>query len=195
MIIGVPKEIKREEYRVGLVPAGVKVLVEGGHKVVVTKGAGLGSGIPDEAYVRMGAVMIPSNEEVYSLADMIVKVKEPIEPEYALLKPNQILYTYLHLAAVPELAKVLVEKEVASVAYETIELPDRSLPLLKPMSEIAGKMAIQVGATCLEKENGGKGILLGGVPGVKPARVTIIGGGTVGTNAAKIAVGMGAVVT
>lgn len=192
MIIGVPKEIKKQEYRIGLVPAGVKKLIDAGHKVLIEKGAGQGSGIADISYQKMGALILPNKEEIWAEADMIIKVKEPIEPEYQLMKKKQILYTYLHLAAVPELTKILLEKEISAIGYETIELDDGSLPLLRPMSEIAGKMAIQVGATYLEKEKGGKGILLGGVPGVRPAKVVIIGGGTVGTNAAKIAVGMGA---
>jgi alanine dehydrogenase len=192
MIIGVPKEIKVQEYRVGLVPAGVQKLVNAGHTVLVQKGAGLGSGLSDEEYVRWGGRIVDTAEDVWSESDMIIKVKEPIAPEYGLFRENQILYTYFHLAAVPELAPHLLEKKVSAIAYETIELPDRSLPLLTPMSEVAGRMAIQVGAACLEKERGGKGILLGGVPGVRPGKVAIIGGGVVGTNAAKMAVGMGA---
>ena len=195
MIIGVPKEIKVEEYRVGLIPAGAKRLIEHGHKVIIQKGAGEGSGILDEEYIKMGAEIVDTIEDVYAKADMIIKVKEPIEPEFKLLKENQILYTYLHLAAAPELANVLLERHVKAVAYETVELEDGTLPLLMPMSEIAGRMAVQVGATTLERQNGGKGLLLGGVPGVRRGHVVIIGGGTVGTNAAKIAVGIGARVT
>jgi alanine dehydrogenase len=195
VIIGVPKEIKTREYRVGMVPAGVRAIVSAGHTVMVEKGAGEGSGISDEAYLRVGAQIVKTADEIWKRAEMIVKVKEPIEPEYERIQTGQIIYTYFHLAAVPELAKVLVKKKVAAVAYETIQLPDNSLPLLRPMSEVAGKMSIQVGAASLEKEHGGKGILLGGVPGVRRGRVTIIGGGVVGTNAAKIAVGMGAEVT
>ena len=196
MIIGVPKEIKTREYRVGMVPAGVKALVSGGHTVLVEKDAGVGSGIPDSDYVRVGALIVTSADEVWKRAEMIVKVKEPIEPEYERIQTRQIIYTYFHLAGVnPELTKALIKKRAAAVAYETIQLEDGSLPLLRPMSEVAGKMAIQVGAACLEKEHGGKGILLGGVPGVRRGRVAIIGGGVVGTNAAKVAVGMGAEVT
>jgi alanine dehydrogenase len=195
VIIGVPKEIKTREYRVGLVPAGVKGFVGSGHKVLVEKGAGEGAGIPDADYERAGARLVKSADEVWKRAEMIIKVKEPVQPEYERIVEGQIIYTYFHLAAVPDLAKVLVKKKVASVAYETIQLDDGSLPLLKPMSEVAGKMAIQVGAHCLEKERGGKGILLGGVPGVRSAKVTILGGGVVGTCAAKIAMGMGAQVT
>ena len=196
VIIGVPKEIKVQEYRVGLVPAGVKALVDRGHQVLVETKAGVGCGNPDEDYVRWGAQIVDSAAEVWDRAEMIVKVKEPIAPEYPLFKDGQVQYTYFHLAAaVPELASALIEKNIASVAYETIELTDGSLPLLRPMSEVAGRMAIQVGAACLQKEHGGKGVLLPGVPGVKRGRVTIIGGGIVGTNAAKVAIGMGAKVT
>ena len=195
MIIGVPKEIKSREHRVGLVPAGVKGFVGSGHKVFVERGAGEGAGIPDADYERAGAKLLKSADEVWTRAEMIIKVKEPIPAEYERIVEGQIIYTYFHLAAVPELARVLVKKKVAAVAYETIQLDDGTLPLLKPMSEVAGKMAIQVGAASLEKERGGKGILLGGVPGVRNARVAIIGGGVVGTCAAKIAVGMGASVT
>lgn len=192
MIIGVPSEVKVREYRVGMVPAGVKALVEDGHQVLVQKGAGEGSGIPDSAFVEMGAEIRPTAADIWENAEMIVKVKEPIPSEYGLIQHGQLIYTYFHLAAVPELAKVLVDKHVAAVAYETIELEDGSLPLLRPMSEVAGRMSVQVGAVCLEKEHGGKGLLLGGVPGVRPGRVTIIGGGVVGTNAAKMALGLGA---
>jgi alanine dehydrogenase len=195
MIIGVPKEIKTREYRVGLVPAGTRAFVNAGHKVYVEKGAGEGAGIKDSDYERVGAKIAKGPDEIWKRAEMVIKVKEPIEPEYERIQSEQIIYTYFHLAAVPELAKVLVEKKVASVAYETIQPDDGSLPLLKPMSEIAGKMAIQVGAASLEKAHGGKGILLGGVPGVRRGKVTIIGGGVVGTAAAKVAVGMGAEVT
>lgn len=195
MIIGVPKEIKTREYRVGMVPAGVKAHVQSGHRVLVQKGAGEGSRISDEEYVKAGAELVASADEVWKRAEMIVKVKEPIPEEYVRIQEGQIIYTYFHLAAVPDLAAVLVKKKVAAVAYETIQLDNGALPLLKPMSEIAGKMSIQVGAASLEKEHGGKGILLGGVPGVRRGRVTILGGGVVGTNAAKVAVGMGAEVT
>ena len=195
MIIGVPKEIKVREYRVGVVPAGVRQLVDDGHEVLVEAGAGEGSGIGDAAYVEAGARIVPTAEEVWQRSEMIIKVKEPIEPEYDRMQHGQLVFTYFHLAAVPALAKALLEKEVAAVAYETIQLDDGGLPLLKPMSEVAGKMSIQVGAMCLEKEHGGRGVLLGGVPGVRRGRVAIIGGGVVGTNAAKVAVGMGAAVT
>ncbi len=195
MIVGVPKEIKTREYRVGMVPAGVAALVKSGHKVLVEKNAGIGSGIPDSDFQRVGATLVETAADVWKNAEMIVKVKEPLEPEYELMQPNQIIYTYFHLAAVPELAKVLIKKKIAAVAYETIQLDDNSLPLLRPMSEVAGKMSIQVAAGCLEKERGGKGILMGGVPGTRRAKVTVIGGGVVGTCAAKVAVGMGAEVT
>lgn len=192
MRIGVPSEVKNHEYRVGLVPAGVRDMVRRGHTVLVQKGAGVGSGITDEMYVAAGAQMVDTAEAVWRDVEMICKVKEPIASEYDLIQEGQIIYTYLHLAAVPELAQVLMEKKVSGVAYETIELADGRLPLLQPMSEVAGKMATQVGARGLEKEAGGKGILMGGVPGVRRARVVILGGGVVGLNAAKVAVGMGA---
>jgi alanine dehydrogenase len=195
MIIGCPKEIKVQEYRVGLTPAGVRELVALGHRVLVEKNAGLGSGIADDQYLEFGAEIVTSAAEVWGHSDMIVKVKEPIEPEYTLMRPGQVVYTYFHLAPAPELARVLIERKVTAIAYETIQLDNGVLPLLVPMSEVAGRMAVQVGASCLEKEHGGKGILLGGVPGVKPANVVILGGGVVGTNAAKMAVGMGADVT
>jgi len=192
MIVGVPKEIKIQEYRVGMVPAGVKKLTGSGHKVLVQKGAGVGSGISDEEYTEWGAQIVDTAQEVWKRSEMVVKVKEPLESEFALFQEGQILYTYFHMAAAPELAPPLLAKKVAAVAYETIQLKDGSLPLLQPMSEVAGRMAVQVGASYLEKERGGKGVLLGGVPGVRPGKVTILGGGTVGTNAAKMACGMGA---
>lgn len=195
MIIGVPKEIKVKEFRVGMVPAGVKQLVEAGHKVFVEKGAGEGSGISDEQYVAAGAKVLNTAKEVWEKAEMIVKVKEPQESEYKFFREGLVIYTYFHLAAEPTLTKALLKSKVIAVAYETIELEDHSLPLLRPMSEIAGRMSIQVGAMALQKEHEGKGILLGGVPGVKKGKVTIIGGGTVGTNAAKMAIGLGAEVT
>lgn len=195
MIIGVPSEVKNQEYRVGMVPGTARTLVERGHTVLVQRGAGLGSGIPDARYTDVGAQLVDGPDDVWGRAEMIVKVKEPIPVEYDRIRPEQIIYTYFHLAAVPDLAKVLLEKKVAAVAYETIQLADGSLPLLEPMSEVAGKMATQVGAHCLEKAQGGKGLLLGGVPGVGKGRVLVIGAGTVGINAAKIAVGMGAKVT
>ena len=195
MKIGVPTEVKNHEYRVGLIPAGVAEYTRRGHEVFVQRGAGLGSAIADAAYEEAGATMLEGPEAVWQAAEMIIKVKEPLSSEYERIKPGQLIYTYFHLAAVPELAEVLLDKEVAAVAYETIQLPSGQLPLLEPMSEVAGRMAIQVGARCLERESGGKGILLGGVPGVGRARVIIIGGGTVGTNAAKMAIGMGAQVS
>jgi len=194
VIIGVPKEIKTREYRVGMTPAGVRSLTARGHKVLVEKGAGVGSGIQDAEYVAQGAQIVASAAEAWG-ADMVVKVKEPLPAEYGFFRENLILYTYLHLAPEPELTKKLAEKKVAAVAYETIELADGSLPLLRPMSEVAGRMAVQVGASCLQKEHGGKGVLLGGVPGTRRGRVVILGGGVVGRNAATIAVGMGAQVT
>lgn len=195
MIIGIPTEVKVHEYRVGMVPWGVRQLVDHGHKVLVQAGAGLGSGIRDDAYKHAGASIVPSADEVWDRAEMIIKVKEPLEPEYKRMQPDQIVYTYFHLAPVPDLTSVVLERKIVGVAYETISPPGGGLPCLKPMSEVAGRMAIQVAARSLEKEHGGKGLLMGGVPGVRRANVVIIGGGVVGTNAAKIAVGMGAHVT
>ncbi len=195
MIIGVPKEIKISESRVGLTEAGVKQLVAEGHKVFVQESAGLGCQISDQDYIKAGAEMLPTAKDIYSKSDMIIKVKEPLPDEYDLMKENQILYTYLHLAAEPKLTKVLCERKVKAIAYETIQAPDGSLPLLTPMSEVAGRMATQVGAFYLQKDKGGKGILLGGVTGVHKAKVAVIGGGIVGVNAAKMAVGLGADVT
>jgi alanine dehydrogenase len=195
MIIGVPKEVKNRENRVAIVPGGVKQLVAAGHRVLIEQGSGQGAGIPDEKYIAAGATIVPSASEAWGEADMVIKVKEPIAQEYGYLREGLVLYTYLHLAAVPELADQLLKKKVSAIAYETIELEDRSLPLLTPMSEVAGRMAVQVGAQCLQKHSGGKGVLLGGVPGVKRGRVTIIGGGVVGINSAKMAVGLGARVT
>jgi len=195
MIIGVPKEIKISENRVGMTEAGARQLVKEGHTVIVEKDAGVGSGITNEQYQKAGAKIIDTKKEVYSQAEMIMKVKEPLPDEYDLLKENQILYTYLHLAAEPKLTKVLCERKVKAVAYETIQPENGSLPLLTPMSEVAGRMATQIGAFYLQRDHGGKGILLGGVTGVRPGKVTIIGGGVVGTNAAKMAVGLGATVT
>ena len=194
MLIGVPREIKTREYRVGMTPAGVRALVGHGHKVMVETSAGDGSAIGDEAYVRAGATIVKTAAEAWS-GDMVVKVKEPLPAEYGFFREGLILYTYLHLAAELELTKELAAKKVIGVAYETIQLEDNSLPLLRPMSEVAGRMAVQVGASCLEKEKGGKGVLLGGVPGTRRGRVVILGGGVVGRNAATIAVGMGAQVT
>lgn len=195
MIIGVPKEIKISESRVGLTEAGVRQLVAEGHRVYVQKDAGLGSRISNEAYIEAGAELLDTAKDVYGKSDMIVKVKEPLPDEYDLMKEEQILYTYLHLAAEPKLTKVLCERKVKAIAYETIEGPKGGLPLLTPMSEVAGRMATQVGAFYLQKDKGGLGILLGGVTGVHRGKVTIIGAGVVGTNAAKMAVGLGAEVT
>jgi len=195
MIIGVPKEVKISENRVGMTEAGVRQLVSLGHTVYVEKDAGMGSQITDEVYKESGAKILDSKSDLYSKSDMIVKVKEPLPEEYDLLKKDQILFTYLHLAAEPELAKVLVEKKVKAVAYETIEDKNGGLPLLMPMSAVAGRMATQIGAFYLQRDHGGKGILLGGVSGVRPGKVSIIGAGIVGTNAAKMALGLGADVT
>ena len=194
MIIGVPKEINTREYRVGMTPAGVRSLTSRGHKVLVEKSAGVGSGLSDADYVAAGATIVNSAAEAWG-AEMVVKVKEPLPAEFGFFRENLVVYTYLHLAPEPELTKQLLAKKVQGVAYETIENPDRTLPLLRPMSEVAGRMAVQVGATCLEKERGGKGVLLGGVPGTRRGRVVILGGGVVGRNAATIAIGMGAQVT
>jgi alanine dehydrogenase len=192
MIIGCPKEIKTREYRVGLVPGGVAALLARGHRVLIEKGAGLGSGLSDSAYESIGAEIVDKAVDVWSRAEMIVKVKEPVASEYGLMREGQTIYTYFHLAADKPLTKALLEKKIAAVAYETIQTDDGQLPLLKPMSEVAGRMAVQVGAVQLEKENGGKGILLSGVPGVRRGKVVILGGGVVGTNSAKLATGMGA---
>ena len=195
MTIGVPKEIKRHEYRVALTPHGARSFISHGHSVVVQSEAGVGSGYGDDEYRKYGAQVVESPQEVFAAADMIIKVKEPLEEEYEMFREGQILYTYLHLAAKPSLARFLMERGVESIAYETIELPDRSLPCLTPMSEIAGRLSVQEGAKYLEKEFGGRGILLGGVPGVPRGNIGIIGGGVVGTNACKIAAGIGANVT
>jgi len=195
MIIGVPKEIKRHEYRVAMTPFCVKSYMDHGHTVLVEKDAGIGSGYSDDEYRAKGAVIMESKKELFEKAEMIVKVKEPLKEEYDLFHEGQILYTYLHLAADQELARMLIDKHISAIAYETIELPDRSLPCLTPMSEIAGRLSVQEGAKYLEKAFGGRGILLGGVPGVPRGKVTILGGGVVGTNACKIAVGIGADVT
>ncbi len=195
MRIGCPKEIKPQEGRVGLTPAGVDALIRAGHKVFMEQNAGSGSGFTDEEYLAVGAEILPTAKEVYDAADMIVKVKEPLEPEYELLREGQTLFTYLHLAPDPAQVQALLRKKVTGIAYETVELADRTLPLLAPMSEVAGRLSIQVGSHLLESHCGGRGILLGGVTGVERANVVIIGGGNVGTNAAKIAIGMGANVT
>ena len=195
MRIGCPKEIKAQECRVGLTPAGVDALVRAGHEVYIEDHAGFASGFSNEEYVAQGAKILPTAREVYDMADMIVKVKEPLEPEYELLHEGQILFTYLHLAPDPAQTQALLRKKVTGIAYETVQLEDRSLPLLSPMSEVAGRLAIQTGARLLESNCGGRGILLGGVPGVERANVVIVGGGNVGINAAKIATGIGANVT
>ncbi|GMK46299.1 alanine dehydrogenase [Paenibacillus glycanilyticus] len=192
MIIGVPKEIKSSEYRVALTPAGVTMLKAAGHKVIVETKAGEGSGFEDRDYEAEGAELRGNASEVWTEADMIMKVKEPLKEEYAYFREGLILFTYLHLAAAPELTRALMDSGVTGIAYETIQLANGSLPLLTPMSEVAGRMSVQVGSQFLEAFNGGRGVLLGGVPGVPPAEVVIIGGGIVGTNAAKIALGMGA---
>ncbi len=195
MIVGVPKEIKENEYRVGVVPAGVRALSGAGHRVLVQAGAGAGSGILDQEFAEAGAEMVKTAAEVYGRAEMILKVKEPMPTELPLLRENQILFAYLHLAPAPDLTEELLRRRVIGIAYETIQLSDGSLPLLTPMSVVAGRMAVQVGAHYLEKGPGGRGVLLGGVPGVARGKVTIIGAGTVGTSAAKIAIGLGAYVT
>jgi alanine dehydrogenase len=195
MIIGVPKEVKNNEYRVAIVPCAVKALVQDGHQVMVETSAGEGAGIADKDYADAGAEISSFALEIFEKADMIVKVKEPQPQEYNLLQEGQILFTYLHLAPSPELTRVLLQAKIIGLAYETVQMENGSLPLLIPMSEIAGKLSVQVGAHYLEKENGGSGVLLGGVPGVQPANVAIVGGGTVGGNAAGIALGMGANVT
>lgn len=195
MIVGVPKEVKDNEYRVALTPEGARELSHGGHRVLVQRGAGEGSALSDEQYERVGAEVLPRAADVFDAADMILKVKEPIEQEYDLLREDQILFTYLHLAAAKELTQLLVERKVSAVAYETVQLVDGRLPLLAPMSEVAGRMGPHVGARLLEKGNGGRGILLGGVSGVTPANVLILGAGMAGSNAAWIAAGMEAQVT
>jgi alanine dehydrogenase len=195
MRIGVPREIKNHEYRVGLVPAGVRELVTGGHEVFVETGAGRGIGVEDFHYEACGAKVLPTAVEVFQRADMIVKVKEPQPVECAMLRSGQILFTYLHLAADPRQAEGLVKSGATAVAYETVTSPKGALPLLTPMSEVAGRMSIQVGASCLQKAEGGFGVLLGGVPGVQPAKVVVLGGGVAGTNAAEMAAGLRADVT
>ena len=195
MKIAVPKEIKNNENRVGLVPSGARQLVQDGHEVYVQHNAGMGIGISDEEYIKAGAKIVNTLEEAFAVGEMIIKVKEPQPNEIALLKPHHILYTYLHLAADKPQTEGLMKSGATCIAYETIQLEDNSLPLLVPMSEVAGRMSVQVGATYLQLDKGGKGILLGGVPGVRRAKVTIIGCGIAGTNAAQMAVGMGADVT
>jgi alanine dehydrogenase len=195
MIVGIPAEVKDRENRVAATPGGVAEFVHRGHEVIVEKCAGEGSGFSDEEYARAGARLVDTHAEVFAAAEMIMKVKEPVKAEYQLLRKDQLLFTYLHLAAEEALTRALMETGVQAVAYETVQLPNGSLPLLTPMSEVAGRMSVQVGAHYLERTNGGLGILLGGVPGVPPASVVIIGGGIVGLNAAQIALGLGAAVT
>jgi len=195
MKIGIPKEIKNNESRVALTPAGAKTLVQNGHTVMVETHAGENSGFTDLQYLKAGADIIPTAAEVYAAADMIMKVKEPIACEYKLIRPNQLVFTYFHFASGKELTMAMIESKAVCLAYETVEKADHTLPLLIPMSEVAGRMSIQEGARCLEKPKGGKGILLGGVPGVKPANVLVLGGGVVGTQAALMAAGLGAHVT
>src|SRR5580658_4920299 len=195
MIVGVPKEVKDHEARVGLLPSGAKALVQAGHKVLAQSTAGLGSSLSDDEYRQAGAQIVATAAELWSKSDLVVKVKEPQPGEYRFLRQGLVLFTYLHLAPLPELTGRLLDSGVTGIAYETIVEPDGSLPLLTPMSEVAGRLAVQVGAQYLERPNGGRGMLLSGVPGVAPANVAILGGGVVGTNAAKVALGMGAHVT
>lgn len=195
MIIGCPKEVKIKEFRVGLVPGGVRALVRDGHKVVVQTTAGLGAGISDEAYQQAGAKILPTADAVWNTADLVVKVKEPIAEEYGRMREGQVLYTFLHLAAEPELTEVLVKKKVKAVGYETVQLTNGELPLLRPMSEVAGRIAAQVGAHYLQNYAGGKGVLLSGLAGVHRGHVVVLGGGVAGANAARIAMGLGARVT
>lgn len=195
MIVGVPKEIKNKENRVGMVVAGVRALSTAGHKVLIQKNAGVGAGISDEDYRKAGATVLETAKEIYEKSEMIMKVKEPLPEEYPLLREGQILYTYLHLAADERLTKALLDRKIVGIAYETIQPLDGSLPLLAPMSAVAGRMATQIGASYLQHDHGGKGMLLGGVTGVDRASVVVLGGGVVGINAAKMAVGLGAKVT
>ena len=195
MKIGVPKEIKIHEYRVGLVPAGVRELVDSGHQVYVQSGAGAGIGFDDSHYQAAGGTISKTAEDIFAAADLIVKVKEPQLSECKMLRGPQTLFTYLHLAADREQAQALIASGATAIAYETVTAPDGSLPLLTPMSEVAGRMAVQVGANCLQKANGGFGVLLGGVPGVAPAKVVVLGGGVSGTHAVEMAVGLRADVT
>ncbi len=189
MIVGVPKEIKTAEHRVALVPAGAESLAGDGHTVLVERGAGVGSGFPDEAYTAAGARLAASADDVWAKAELILKVKEPIEPEWPRMRKGQVLFTYFHFAASEALTRAVVQSACVAIAYETVQLSTGELPLLTPMSEVAGRMAVQEGAKYLERVSGGSGILLGGVPGVLPAEVLVIGGGVVGTNAAKMAAG------
>lgn len=195
MIIGVPKEIKAQENRIAMTPAGVKMFVDAGHSVYVETNAGIGSAFSNEEYLQQGAKLLDTPQEIFAIADMIIKVKEPLPSEYELIRENQIVFTYLHLA--PDVAQThaLLKSKCIGIAYETVQLPNGTLPLLTPMSEVAGRMSVQVGANLLQKINDGRGVLLGGVPGVEPGKVVIIGAGIVGLNAAKMAVGLGAQVT
>ena len=195
MIIGVPKEIKNNEERIALTPGGALELINRGHEVYVQKNGGFGSGFTDTMYIETGAKILNTIEEVYAIAEMIMKVKEPIESEYKLIKKDQLVFTYFHFASHEPLTTAMIESKSICLAYETVEEDDKSLPLLVPMSEVAGRMAIQQGAKYLEKPVKGKGVLLGGVPGVPPGQVLILGGGVVGTQAAKMAAGLGAMVT
>ncbi len=195
MIVGVPREIKPDENRIALVPAGAEALVRHGHEVLVQTGAGNGSGFSDDAYAAVGATLVRAPDELWERAEMVVKVKEPIEPEYERLREDQVVFTYFHFAADETLTRRVLESGCVAIAYETVQLPNGELPLLTPMSEVAGRMAVQEGAKYLEKTSGGHGVLLGGVPGVLPAEVVILGGGVVGTHAARIAAGFGAAVT
>src|ERR1035437_3430342 len=192
MKIGVPKEIKNNENRVALTPGGTETLVQNGHEVFIETYAGENSGFNDEQYLKSGAQILSTAEEVFAIAEMIMKVKEPIQSEYKLIRRNQLVFTYFHFASGKELTMAMIESKAVCLAYETVERADHTLPLLIPMSEVAGRMSIQDGARCLEKPKGGKGILLGGVPGVKPAHVLVLGGGVVGTQAALMAAGLGA---
>lgn len=192
MLIGIPKEIKDHEYRVGATPSGIREIINAGHQVLVQKGAGSAIDFTDEQYVSAGAKIVPSAQEVYGKADMILKVKEPQKSECEMIRKGQVIFSYLHLAAEPHLTKMLMKSGCVAIAFETVTAADRSLPLLAPMSEVAGKLSIQAGATALQKANGGRGVLLGGVPGVSRAKVVILGGGVAGTSAAKVAVGIGA---
>src|SRR5881628_2432213 len=195
MIVGVPKEIKTAEHRVALVPAGVESLVGDGHSVLVEEGAGIGSGFADEGYRAAGGTLVPRAADVWARSERVVKVKEPIEPEWPCMRKGQVVFTYFHFAASEPLTRAVIDSGIVAIAYETVQLPSGDLPLLTPMSEVAGRMAVQEGAKYLEKVSGGRGVLLGGVPGVEPAEVAIIGGGVVGINAAKMAAGLGAHVT
>jgi len=192
MLIGVPKEIKPDEYRVAVTPAGAEMLTQAGHQLIIETNAGLGSGFTDDFYQAAGAEMVSTSDEVWKRAEMIMKVKEPIRPEWPKIREGQVVFTYFHFAADEELTKAFLDTKAIAVAYETVELPSGELPLLTPMSEVAGRMAVQEGAKYLEKPQGGLGVLLGGVPGVLPGKVLILGGGVVGTNAAKMAAGLGA---